>query len=116
VKATVYGIKHCDTMKQAFAWLDAHGISYTFHDYKRDGVPGDRLATWAKSVGWERLANRRGPTWRKIPELAREGLDEDRALKLLAAHSSAIKRPVVEYGKKILVGFDPAEYGRAFDR
>jgi len=102
-------------MKKACAWLDSHGVEYAFHDYKRDGVPIDRLAAWSKRVGWERLANRRGPTWRRIPEAAREGLDEARALALLAAHSSAIKRPVIEYGRKLLVGFDPGEYARAFD-
>jgi arsenate reductase len=115
-QAIVFGIRNCDTMKKAFAWLDSHGIDYVFHDYKRDGVPTDRLAAWSKTVGWERLANRRGPTWRKIPEVAREGLDEARALELLAAHSSAIKRPVIEYGRKLLVGFDPQEYARTFDR
>jgi arsenate reductase len=115
VKATVFGIRNCDTMKKAFAWLDAQGIEYAFHDYKRDGFPVARLAAWAKSVGWERLANMRGPTWRKIPEAAREGLDEGRALKLLAAHSSAIRRPVLEYGGKIFVGFDPGQYARAFE-
>jgi arsenate reductase len=116
VKPTIYGIKNCDTMKKAFAWLDAHGVEYAFHDYKRAGVPADRLAAWAKSAGWERLVNTRGPTWRKIPEESRSGLDETRALKLLQQHSSAIKRPVLEYGKTVLVGFDAAEYARAFDQ
>jgi arsenate reductase len=116
VKATIYGIKNCDTMKKAFAWLDAHGIKYAFHDYKRAGVPADRFAVWAKSVGWERLVNTRGPTWRKIPEESRSGLDEARALKLLQQHPSAIKRPVLEHGKTVLVGFDAAEYARVFDQ
>lgn len=110
---TVYGIRNCDTMKKAFAWLDSHGVEYRFHDYRREGVPVDRLAAWAKSVGWARLANTRGPTWRKIPDEAKDGLDQARALRLLEAHSSAIRRPVVEYGRKILVGFDAAEYARA---
>ena len=110
---TVYGIRNCDTMKKAFAWLDSHGVEYRFHDYRREGVPVDRLAAWAKSAGWERLANTRGPTWRKIPDRAKDGLDEARALRLLEAHSSAIRRPVVEYSRKILVGFDAAEYARA---
>ena len=113
MKVTVYGIRNCDTMKKAFAWLDAHGVEYSFHDYKREGVPAARLAAWAKSVGWQRLANTRGPTWRKIPDKAKSNLGEAQTLLLLQAHPSAIRRPVVEYGRKILVGFDAAGYSRA---
>jgi arsenate reductase len=116
MKVTVYGIRNCDTMKKAFGWLDQHGVEYRFHDYKREGVPADRLAAWAKAVGWERLANTRGPTWRKIPEQERTELDESRALGLLAAHSSAIRRPVIESGSKLLVGFDADEYQRSLDQ
>jgi len=112
VKITVYGIKNCDTMKKAFAWLEEHGIDYAFHDYKKSGVPADRLAAWAGKVGWERLANTRGPTWRKIPDADKAGLDEEKMLALLEAHSSAIRRPVVEAGSRVLVGFDPEEFGR----
>jgi len=112
MKVTVYGIKNCDTMKKAFAWLEQHGVEYAFHDYKRAGVPVERLATWAKAAGWERLANTRGPTWRKIPDAAKANLDEKKALELLAQHSSAIKRPVVEFGRKVLVGFDAGEFER----
>jgi len=110
---TIYGIRNCDTMKKAFAWLDAHGVGYVFHDYKKDGVPAARLGAWTDLVGWEKLANARGTTWRKIPEAEREGLDRARALALLMQHSSAIKRPVVEAEGTLLVGFDPAEYQRA---
>lgn len=116
MSVTIYGIKNCDTMKKAFAWLDAHGVAYRFHDYKRDGVPAARLAAWAKEVGWERLANTRGPTWRKIPEASRTSLDEGRALELLAAHSSAIRRPVIETGDALLIGFDPEQYERALGK
>lgn len=112
MKVTVYGIRNCDTMKKAFAWLGQHGVDYEFHDYKKAGVPADRLVTWARSVGWERLANTRGPTWRKIPEADKARLDEKKVLKLLREHPSAIRRPVVEAGRKILVGFDAAEFGR----
>jgi len=112
VKVTVYGIKNCDTMKKAFAWLEEHGIDYAFHDYKKSGVPADRLAAWAAKVGWEPLANTRGPTWRKIPDADKSGLDEEKMLALLEAHSSAIRRPVVEAGSRVLVGFDPAEFAR----
>jgi arsenate reductase len=112
MKVTVYGIRNCDTMKKAFAWLDAQGVAYEFHDYKKSGVPADRLAAWAKTVGWEKLANTRGPTWRKIPDTDKSGLDEAKMLRLLQQHSSAIRRPVVEWGRKVTVGFDPAEFGR----
>ena len=112
MKVTVYGIRNCDTMKKAFAWLDGHGVEYAFHDYKKAGVPADRLAAWSKAVGWERLANTRGPTWRKIPEASRTDLDEAGALKLLELHASAIKRPVVEWGRRVTVGFDPREFER----
>ena len=111
MKVTIYGIRNCDTMKKAFAWLDGHGIEYRFHDYKREGVPRDRLAAWSKAVGWEKLANTRGPTWRKIPEPARADLDEARALKLLLDNPSAIRRPVVEWGGRLTVGFDAGEFG-----
>ena len=111
---TVYGIKNCDTMKKAFAWLDAHGVAYTFRDYKKDGVPVDKLKAWSKMVGWEKLVNTRGPTFRKIPEPDREKLNEARAIKLLEQYSSAIKRPIVEADGKLTVGFDAETYTRAF--
>jgi arsenate reductase (glutaredoxin) len=110
MKVRIYGIRNCDTMKKAFAWLDKHGVEYAFHDYKKDGVPAERLKAWSGEVGWEKLANSRGPTWRKIPEGEREGLDEARALQLLEKNSSAIKRPVVEAGARLLVGFDEKEF------
>jgi arsenate reductase len=116
MKVTIYGIRNCDTMKKAFAWLDGHSIDYAFHDYKKAGVPADRLAAWAKAVGWERLANTRGPTWRKIPDREKTGLDEAKMLRLLLQHPSAIRRPVVECGRKILLGFDPGEFARSIDQ
>jgi arsenate reductase len=106
----VFGIRNCDTMKKAFGWLDSHGVAYEFHDYKKAGVPPGKLKAWAKRVGWEKLANTRGPTWRKIPDARKSALDEARALALLEANSSAIRRPVVESGDRLLVGFDPAEF------
>jgi arsenate reductase len=112
MKAKIYGIKNCDTMKKAFAWLDSHKIDYAFHDYKKDGVPAERLRAWAKQAGWESLVNMRGPTYRKIPDAEKENLNEARAIKLLEQHSSAIKRPVLESGSKLLVGFDPDQYQR----
>ena len=109
-KPRVYGIKNCDTMKKAFAWLEARKIAYDFHDYKKDGVPAGKLKEWAAKAGWEKLANTRGPTWRKIPDAEKASLTEGRALALLAKNSSAIKRPVLEAGPKLLVGFDASRY------
>ena len=108
----IYGIRNCDTMKKAFAFLEAKKMAYEFHDYKKDGVPPGKLEEWAKRVGWEKLANTRGPTWRKIPDAQKAGLDEAHALALLEKNTSAIKRPVLEAGSRLLVGFDPAEYAR----
>jgi len=112
MKVTVYGIRNCDTMKKAFAWLEANGVAYAFHDYKKAGVPPGKLAAWAQRAGWEALANTRGPTWRKIPEAQRAGANEARVLALLEAHTSAIRRPIVEAGARLLVGFDAAEFAR----
>ena len=109
----IYGIKHCDTMKRAFAWLDAHGVEYDFHDYKKSGVPPGKLKAWAKQAGWEALANTRGPTWRKIPEPQRADLNAAKMFALLEANTSAIRRPIVEADGKLLVGFDPAEFAGA---
>ena len=110
MKAKIYGIKNCDTMKKAFAWLEARKIAYEFHDYKKAGVPPGKLKQWAGRAGWEKLANTRGPTWRKIPEAERVNLTEARALALLEKNTSAIKRPIVEAGSRLLVGFDPENY------
>jgi arsenate reductase (glutaredoxin) len=108
----IYGIRNCDTMKKAFAFLDAKKIAYEFHDYKKDGVPPGKLQEWAKRVGWEKLANTRGPTWRNIPDAEKVGLTEARALGLLEKYPSAIRRPVLETGSKLVVGFDPGDYQR----
>jgi len=116
MKPKIYGIKNCDTMKKAFAWLDAKKIANDFHDYKKDGVPPGKLKEWAGRAGWEKLANTRGPTWRKIPEAQRYNPTEARVLALLAQNSSAIKRPIVEVGSKLLVGFDPDEYAAKLRR
>jgi arsenate reductase (glutaredoxin) len=106
----IYGIENCDTMKKAFAALEAKNVAYDFHDYKKDGVPPGKLKEWAKRAGWEKLANTRGPTWRNIPDREKAGLTEARALALLEKYPSAIKRPVLEAGTKLVVGFDPGEY------
>ena len=114
MKPKVYGIRNCDTMKKALAWLDARNVRYDFHDYKKEGINAPKLKEWASRAGWEKLANTRGPTWRKIPDAQKAGLNEARALALLAQNTSAIRRPIVEHQGKLLVGFDPAEYEREF--
>ncbi|WP_111496578.1 ArsC family reductase [Marinobacter bohaiensis] len=101
----IYGIKNCDTVKKALKWLDAADKSYTFHDYKKEGVDPERLAAWESQVGWEVLLNRRGTTWRKLPDEVRDNIDRDSALTVMQENPSAIKRPVVENGDQVLVGF-----------
>ena len=111
---TVYGIKNCDTMKKARAFLDNKGVAYGFHDYKTAGIERSKLEGWAKKVGWEALLNRAGTTFRKLPEKDKEGLTEAKAIKLMLAQPSMIKRPVLELGGgKLLVGFKPEQYEAA---
>jgi len=112
--ATVYGIKNCDTMKKARAWLDQHGVAYAFHDYKAAGIDRPTLEGWAKAVGWQVLLNRAGTTFRKLPEADKADLNESRALALMLAQPSMIKRPVLELDGPLLVGFKPADYEAAF--
>lgn len=113
--ATLYGIRNCDTMKKAWTWLDVHGVAYDFHDYKKSGVPREALERWAGTVGWERLLNRAGTTFKKLPEADRQDLDREKALALMQAQPSMIKRPVLETSGKLLVGFKPDEYSAVFD-
>ena len=112
MSATIYGIKNCDTMKKARAWLDSNGVAYQFHDYKTAGVDKDKLRAWSDKVGWETLLNRAGTTFRKLPEADKEGLTEKKALALMLAQPSMIKRPVLELGGKLLVGFRPEVYAK----
>jgi Spx/MgsR family transcriptional regulator len=113
---TIYGIKNCDTMKKARAWLDKHDVDYSFHDYKTAGVDKDRLARWSKAVGWETLLNRAGTTFRKLPDADKTNITEKKALALMLAQPSMIKRPVLDIGGKLLVGFKPEIYETAFKR
>ena len=113
---TLHGIKACDTMKKARAWLDGHGVAYAFHDYKTSGIEEATLRRWAGQVGWEVLLNRAGTTFRKLPEAAREGLDESRAIALMLAQPSMIKRPVLDVDGALLVGFKPEAYAARFGR
>jgi len=110
---TIYGIKNCDTMKKARAWLDAKGVPYAFHDYKAQGIDRARLEAWAGAVGWETLLNRAGTTFRKLPEAERAGIDERKALALMLDQPSMIKRPVLDLGGRIFVGFKPEMYDEA---
>ncbi|HEX7882648.1 MAG TPA: ArsC family reductase [Afipia sp.] len=109
----IYGIKNCDTMKKARTWLDKHGVDYSFHDYKTAGIDKDRLARWSKTVGWETLLNRAGTTFRKLPDADKANLTETKAMALMLAQPSMIKRPVLENGGKLLVGFKPESYEAA---
>ncbi len=113
MSVAVYGIPNCDTVKKARTWLDANGIAYSFHDYKKEGADPARLAKWAEAVGWEPLLNRAGTTFRKLDEADRADVDAAKALALMAAHPSLIKRPVVEYRGGLLVGFKPDQWAAA---
>ena len=105
----IYGIKNCDTMKKAFAWCDEHGVAYEFHDYKKQGVPRDRLVAWCQVVGWKTLLNTRGPTFRKLTPEQQDIATQSKAVATMLEYPSAIKRPVVETASgQLLVGFDPA--------
>jgi arsenate reductase (glutaredoxin) len=107
---TIYGIKNCDTMKKARAWLDSHGVAYDFHDYKTAGIATDKLKQWSDLLGWEVLLNRSGTTFRKLPDADKDGLDESKALALMLAQPSMIKRPVLDLDGRLVVGFKPEIY------
>ncbi|MGE0828074.1 MAG: ArsC family reductase [Hyphomonadaceae bacterium] len=108
--AAIYGIKNCDTMKKARAWLDAAGVAYEFHDYKAEGASKAKLEAWVREAGWETLLNRAGTTFRNLPDKDKAGLDEKKAIALMLAQPSMIKRPVLEAGGKLIVGFKPEIY------
>jgi arsenate reductase len=110
VTVTLYGIKACDTMHKARAWLDGHGVGYAFYDYKVEGAPRDLLESWARRIEWEVLLNRAGTTFRKLPEPDKQGLTEDKAIALMTAQPSMIKRPVLDLGGELIVGFKPEVY------
>jgi arsenate reductase len=110
----IYGIKNCDTMKKARTWLDGHKIPYVFHDYKAAGIDKSTLEGWAKKVGWEILLNRAGTTFKKLPDADKENLTEKKAVALMLAQPSMIKRPVLEAKGKLTVGFKPEEYKKLF--
>jgi arsenate reductase len=111
--ATLYGIKNCDTMKKARAWLDSHRVPYEFHDYKAAGIDAAHVKRWMKEAGWETLLNRGGTTFRNLPDARKAGLDERKALALMLEQPSMIKRPVLELGERLIVGFRPEVYESA---
>ena len=110
----VFGIKNCDTMKKAMNWLSENGVAYEFVDYKKAGVAEANLPDWAARAGWEKLLNTRGLMWKKLSDEERSGVDEAKALKLMAQYPALIKRPVLDTGSKLLVGFTPETYGAEF--
>lgn len=110
---TLYGIKNCNTMKKAFTFLDEKGISYHFHDYKKEGIDKDHLQQWCKALGWEKVINRAGLTFKKLTDEQKADLTEAKAIALMMAQPSMIKRPVLEVAGNILLGFKPEEYEQA---
>ena len=107
---TMYGIKNCDTIKKARTWLEERGLAYDFHDYKASGIDRPHLQRWVDALGWEVLLNRAGTTFRKLPDADREGIDAEKAMKLMQAQPSMIKRPVLDVDGDLLVGFKPDAY------
>lgn len=111
---TVYGIKACSTMKKAFVWLEARGVGYDFHDYKKAGVTAAQLTRWCGAAGWPAVLNRSGTTFRKLDDADKQGLTQDKAIALMVAQPSMIKRPIVEAGGRIEIGFKPERYAALF--
>lgn len=111
---TIYGIKSCDTMRKAFAWLDGHAVAYEFHDYKKTGASRADLARWCAQAGWEKVLNRSGTTFRKLPDAAKADLDADKAIALMLAQPSMIKRPILETPDTLEIGFKPERYAAIF--
>lgn len=110
----IYGIKNCDTMKKARTWLESHKVDYDFHDYKSAGIDRAMLEGWVRKVGWEVLLNRAGITFKKLPDADKDGITEKKAIALMLAQPSMIKRPVLESRGKLTVGFKPEEYKKLF--
>lgn len=116
MSVTVYGIPNCDTIRKARRWLDEHGVAYVFHDYKKAGIERAKLEAWTEKAGWETLLNRAGTTFRQLSETDKSGIDRRKAIRLMLANPSMIKRPVVERGRTLMVGFDLARYAQFFRR
>ncbi len=106
----IYGIKTCDTVRKARAWLDAHGIAHRFHDYRAEGIDAAKLRAWAKALGWEKLLNKSGSSFRSLPDADKADLTEAKAIALMLANPTLIKRPVLEAGDALMLGFKPDDY------
>jgi arsenate reductase (glutaredoxin) len=111
---TLYGIPNCDTVKKARVWLDGHGLAYAFHDYKKAGANAAQLARWCDALGWDKVINRAGTTFRKLPDSDKADLDQVKAITLMMAQPGMIKRPIVEHPGGLLLGFKDAEWAAAF--
>ncbi len=111
---TLYGISNCDSIRKARRWLDARGVDYRFHDYRKNGLERSRLESWVDQLGWEALLNRSGTTWRKLPEGQRDGIDRERAIALMLEHPAMIKRPLLISGEQQLIGFKEEQYADLF--
>ena len=112
----IYGIKNCDTMAKARKWLDGHGVAYAFHDYRADGIDRPTLERWVKALGWEKVLNRASATFRDLPDTAKEGLDEVKAIRLMLDQPTMIKRPILDLGGAFLAGFKPETYEAALTK
>lgn len=113
---TIYGIRNCDTMKKAFAWLDTNGVAYAFHDYRVEGIGKDDISRWCQAAGWEKVLNKGSRTFRALPAETRDDLYEVKAVTLMADEPTMIKRPVLDTGEKIEIGFKPVRYAELFGR
>jgi len=114
IMVTLYGIKNCDTMKKAWSWLDAHHIAYTLHDYRAAGIDRARLEAWCRELGWEKVLNKGSTTFRELPEADKQGLDAGKAVALMLAQPTMIKRPVLDLGDRRILAFKPEVYAAAF--
>lgn len=113
---TIYGIKNCDTMKKAFKWLDAHNVEYAFHDYKKEGIDENAITEAINENGWENVINRRGTTWRKLPDDIKESMNDKNALKIANENPSIVKRPLLAHKKKYHLGFKDELYSQIFKK
>ena len=111
----VFGIKNCDSVKKACNWLKKNDIEFEFHDFRKDGLTQTKIQSWAKNIDWETLLNRRGTTWRKLTEQEKSSINKTRAIKLMTEHPTLIKRPIIEFGKQLVVGFSTDSYQQLFD-
>lgn len=110
----LYGIPNCDSVRKARRWLDKHGVDHQFHDFRKDGLSGKKISQWVDKLGWEQIVNKRGQTWRQLPEKTRKGLNRENAVKLMEESPTLIKRPVLETAKDLKIGFSEADYKALF--